>query len=129
MAANDTQIGGDHYRNKQYQPWDVMRDWMTPEMYCGFLLGAVIKYVARYRSKSGLEDLKKARHFLDKLIESESGWRPKQGPKAQNTPLVVPSLDHPTLRCACYNYGVAQASCAAHSNSSFDDAADIHDRF
>lgn len=80
MAANDTQIGGSHYRDKLYQPWDVMRDWMTAEQYSGFLLGAIIKYVARYRDKSGVEDLKKARHFLDKLIETEEAAAPKKHP-------------------------------------------------
>jgi hypothetical protein len=96
VAANDTQIGGDHYRTKQYQPWDVMRDWMTAEQYSGFLLGAIIKYVARYRDKSGVEDLKKARHFLDKLIESESEPKPlvcRQAPEKYPGASIV--------RCTC----------------------------
>lgn len=37
----------------------------------GFCEGAVIKYVSQWRAKNGLEDLKKARHFLDLLIETE----------------------------------------------------------
>jgi hypothetical protein len=41
----------------------------------GFIEGNVIKYVSRWRSKGGIEDLKKARHFLDLLIEMESGER------------------------------------------------------
>lgn len=38
-----------------------------------FLAGNVIKYVSRYNLKNGVEDLKKARHYLDMLIQRESG--------------------------------------------------------
>ena len=72
MSANDTQVGGDHYRSKELQPWDVMRSWFSHEEFTGFLRGNVLKYVARYKDKSGVEDLRKARHYLDKLIELES---------------------------------------------------------
>jgi hypothetical protein len=48
-----------------------MQDWMTPEQFSGFLRGTVFKYLARYRDKDGVSDLKKARHVLDKLIEVE----------------------------------------------------------
>jgi hypothetical protein len=64
------QVGGDHYQ-KKVQPWDAMAAWMTPVAFCGFLAGNVIKYLARYQNKNGVEDLKKARHYLDKLIEVE----------------------------------------------------------
>ena len=37
----------------------------------GFLVGNIVKYVCRYNLKNGVEDLKKARHYLDKLIERE----------------------------------------------------------
>jgi len=72
MSANDTQVGGDHYRRKSVQPWDAMASWMTPEEFCSFLRGNVIKYIARYKDKAGVEDLKKCQHYLDKLIEEES---------------------------------------------------------
>lgn len=65
----ETQIGGSHYKDKVIQPWDAMRYWMSPEAFEGFLQGNVIKYIARYKDKDGLQDLKKARHYLDKLIE------------------------------------------------------------
>ena len=68
---SDIQIGGDHYRSKTIQPWDVMEDWMSREAFAGFLQGNVIKYLCRYRDKNGVEDLRKARHYLDKLIEVE----------------------------------------------------------
>lgn len=73
VTRNDTlrrqQIGGDHYRSKTIQPWDAMEAWMSPEQFRGFLRGNVIKYVARCDDKGGVEDLKKARHYLDKLLE------------------------------------------------------------
>lgn len=59
----------EHYA-KGIEPWDAMRHWMTHEQLCGFLRGNVIKYIARYPGKGGVEDLRKARHYLDKLIEA-----------------------------------------------------------
>lgn len=61
--ANSRQVGGAHYKG-EIEPWDAIRIWGL-----GFLAGNIIKYVARYKRKGGVEDLKKARHYLDKLIE------------------------------------------------------------
>lgn len=69
---NDRQIGGDHYVSKSIQPWDAMEAWMSRDGFSGYLAGNVIKYIARYRDKNGVEDLKKASHYLAKLIEVES---------------------------------------------------------
>lgn len=69
MNANDRQVGGSHYTSKAIQPWDAMQAWMSEEEFAGFLRGNVIKYVARCSDKGGVEDLQKARHYLDKLIE------------------------------------------------------------
>lgn len=69
MSANDMQVGGDHYHSKAVQPWDAMQAWMTDEQFKGFLWGNVIKYIARWQDKGGIEDLRKARHYMDKLIE------------------------------------------------------------
>ena len=62
--ANTKQVGGEHYKDKHIQPWDAIHEWGL-----GFFSGNVVKYVARHREKNGVEDLKKARHYLDKLIE------------------------------------------------------------
>ena len=62
--ANEVQVGGEHYKSKDIQPWDAIHAWGL-----GFFSGNVVKYVARHREKNGVEDLKKARHYLDKLIE------------------------------------------------------------
>jgi hypothetical protein len=53
-----------HYTQFAIQPMEFIgRNGM------GFLEGNVIKYVCRYKAKNGLEDLKKAAHYLEKLIE------------------------------------------------------------
>jgi hypothetical protein len=65
MSANDKQIGGIHYL-RAIQPWDFIA-----ANGIGFFEGNVIKYVTRWRDKAGVDDLKKARHYLDKLIELE----------------------------------------------------------
>ncbi len=69
MSANDVQIGGEHYKGKAVQPWAAMEAWMTPEEFRGYLRGCVIKYVARCYDKGGVEDLKKAGHYIQKLVE------------------------------------------------------------
>lgn len=63
MNANDKQIGGTHYK-MAIEPWDYI---VANEI--GYLEGNVIKYVSRWKAKGGVEDLRKARHYLDKLIE------------------------------------------------------------
>ena len=69
IKASDMQIGGNHYTSKTVQPWAAMESWMTKEQFSGFLRGNSIKYLASCDDKGGIEDLKKARHYLDKLIE------------------------------------------------------------
>ena len=51
------------------QPWDAMEAWMSDEEFRGFLRGNVIKYVARCNEKGGRQDLEKAAHYLEKLLE------------------------------------------------------------
>ena len=68
MSANDKQVGGTHYQSDGEQHWD--RQWRLRGN--GYFVGCITKYVERYEDKNGLEDLKKARHFLDKLIELET---------------------------------------------------------
>jgi hypothetical protein len=72
MPARDEQVGGEHYRKRKHQPWDVMEDWLTPEQFTGYLRGTIVKYISRYRDKGGVEDLKKTKHVLEKLIELET---------------------------------------------------------
>ena len=69
MSSKHLQVGGNHYKNKTVQPWDVMEDWMTRDEFLAYLRGNVIKYIARYNDKNGSQDLQKARHYLDKMID------------------------------------------------------------
>jgi hypothetical protein len=68
MSANDRQIGGDHYKKGGEEHWD--RQWRLYGR--GYFVGCITKYVERYHEKNGVQDLEKAKHFLDKLIELES---------------------------------------------------------
>lgn len=68
--ANETQIGGDHYKKHGiYQPWDVLTAWLTPEEYRGWQKGTAIVYLARERDKNGDQDIAKAGHHIQKLVE------------------------------------------------------------
>ena len=64
MDANEVQVAGSHYKHKTIQPWDYIAANAL-----GYFEGNVIKYVSRWRDKGGVDDLRKARHYLDKLIE------------------------------------------------------------
>jgi hypothetical protein len=61
----DRQEGGDHYK-LPIQPIDFIY-----ENNLGYIEGNVIKYVTRHRAKNGAEDLLKAIHYLELLIEKE----------------------------------------------------------
>ena len=65
IAANQMQVGGDHYRRNEYQHWD----WVT-DTGLSYLHGCATKYVARWRSKNGEEDLRKAKHYIIKCQET-----------------------------------------------------------
>lgn len=80
------QVGGTHYASKSIQPWAAMKAWMTPEQFKGFLRGNAIKYLARCDDKGGVEDLKKARHYLDKLIEF-SGEEQEEAEASEQRPM------------------------------------------
>lgn len=66
-SALATQVGGGHYKDMKIQPVEFIHANNIP-----FVEGCVIKYVSRWRNKNGVDDLKKARHFLDLLIELET---------------------------------------------------------
>ncbi len=67
VTADDIQIKGDHYKQfKGHEPWNVIIAWGL-----GYLDGTAVKYLSRWRHKGGVDDLKKAAHFIQKLIEEE----------------------------------------------------------
>lgn len=65
-SPKEREVGGDHYRKMKIQPIE----FITANN-LGFCVGNIIKYVVRYPYKNGKEDLLKARHYIDLLIESE----------------------------------------------------------
>ena len=69
-SALDVQEGGDHYKKLgAYQPWEVLRHWLTPEEFRGYMKGTAIAYLAREQDKGGMLDIKKAGHTLQGLVE------------------------------------------------------------
>ena len=71
-TALDVQEGGDHYKRMGIQPVEYIY-----ANNLNFFEGNVVKYVTRHRSKNGLEDLKKAQHYLQMMIEMEHGKQPE----------------------------------------------------
>lgn len=70
VRAGDRQVGGDHYRAMDPQPWDVLGAWLTPEEFRGYLRGTAIVYLARAgRKGDAREDVAKAVHTLERLLE------------------------------------------------------------
>ncbi len=64
--ANARQVGGGHYQKQGIQHWDyVAANGLD------YFQGQITKYVSRHKDKNGIQDLEKARHFLDKYIELE----------------------------------------------------------
>ena len=68
MSVYKKQIGGNHYIKYKIQPsqFVVENKLLYPE-------GSVIKYILRHQDKGGKEDLEKAKHFIDMIIERDYG--------------------------------------------------------
>ncbi len=65
--AQRYQVGGDHYSRHAIQPWDIIREYRL-----SFFEGNALKYILRKKPGTPrIEDLKKARHYIDALIEEE----------------------------------------------------------
>ena len=66
MSAYKKQIGGKHYLKYKIQPSEfvVENKLLYPE-------GCVIKYILRHQHKGGKQDLLKAKHFIDMIIERD----------------------------------------------------------
>jgi|TARA_B100000519_G_C14212380_1_gene423277 hypothetical protein len=58
--AIDKQVGGDHYKTCKIQPVEYIECNQL-----GFLMGNVVKYVTRYAVKSNVQDLEKAKHYIE----------------------------------------------------------------
>lgn len=63
-SAWDTQVGGDHYKKYKIQPMEfALKNNLNP------LQHSVLKYVMRHEDKNGKQDLEKAKHYIDLMIE------------------------------------------------------------
>ena len=62
----DTQVGGNHYQTMKIQPAEFIN---KNEM--KFAEGNAIKYICRHVNKGGLQDLQKAKHYIDMIIERD----------------------------------------------------------
>jgi hypothetical protein len=67
MKSSKKQVGGNHYLKYKIQPVEFIiknnLDWICQKE-------TVIKYVLRFKEKGGVQDLEKAKHYIELLIES-----------------------------------------------------------
>lgn len=74
----DSQVGGNHYKEMgEFQPWNVLAHWLTPEELRGYMKGTVIAYLARERAKGSDTDIEKSMHTMELWQHVR-----KDGPKA-----------------------------------------------
>lgn len=78
MPANRRQVGGSHYKVGGEEHWD-----RVARLGLDYFQAQITKYVERWKKKGGIQDLRKAAHFLEKYAElAEAGrlkdWRPKR---------------------------------------------------
>ena len=80
MSVWDKQIGGKHYQNFKIQPskFVVENELLFPE-------GCAIKYICRHRFKGKKEDLLKAIHFIEMIIERDYSGPAKTEPNKNNS--------------------------------------------
>ena len=71
MSVYNKQIGGTHYKKMKIQPskFVIENKLLFPE-------GSVIKYISRHQYKDGKQDLEKAKHFIDMIIERDYSMVP-----------------------------------------------------
>jgi len=69
-GADDVVNKPHHYNTGAIECIEAIQESMEPEQFKGYLKGNVMKYVWRYEYKNGVEDLRKARWYLEQLIEA-----------------------------------------------------------
>ena len=67
MKASEQQVGGDHYTKYPIQPKQFFHANKVPH-----LEASIMEYVLRWRDKGGFQDLEKAKHLIDLLMELET---------------------------------------------------------
>jgi hypothetical protein len=68
QSALDVQVGGDHYKKMKIQPIEFIEGNKLP-----FIEGCIVKYICRHEFKNGVQDLEKAKHLIEILIEKRYG--------------------------------------------------------
>lgn len=66
---NDPVNNPSHYGQGSIEAIDYIKDLLTGEEYIGYLRGNIAKYLHRWRYKNGVEDVEKARWYLNALIQ------------------------------------------------------------
>ena len=66
MSAYDKQIGGSHYKDMTIQPSEFINKNNLP-----FAEGNAIKYICRHKHKGERQDLEKAKHYIDMILERD----------------------------------------------------------
>ena len=75
MNPYKKQIGGSHYKNMVIQPSEFINKNKLQ-----FAEGNAIKYICRHASKGEVQDLEKAKHYIDMIIERDYGTQTKPLP-------------------------------------------------
>jgi len=75
MSVYKKQIGGSHYKDMKIQPAQFINQNNLP-----FAEGNAIKYICRHRNKGEVQDLEKAKHYIDMIIERDYDTQTKPLP-------------------------------------------------
>lgn len=78
MSKEDIINSPSHYQKGGIEVIDYIKAKISNEQFEGYLLGNIIKYVSRYKFKNGVEDLKKANNYLNRLIELEEDYESRK---------------------------------------------------
>ena len=65
MKSYKKQVGGNHYKKYKIQPVEFI-----VKNNIGFCEGNIIKYILRFKEKGGVQDLEKAKHYIELLIDT-----------------------------------------------------------
>lgn len=74
MINKDKEVGGTHYADMKIEPIELIEAFGLD-----FIQGSIIKYISRYKNKNGVEDLKKAIHYCNMRIDSDSLFKRRLG--------------------------------------------------
>jgi len=72
MLTGDSVHAPVHYKGDKMECIDAMQAMLSHDEFRGFLRGNIFKYMWRYKEKNGIEDLRKANWYLEKLIKLEN---------------------------------------------------------